>query len=498
MKSSLAAAVGLIVALGVLTAGLAQAKAPAAVAPGTSPVPAIHQPRIAGGTPGRPFLFLIPATGQGPLTFAAKNLPPGLTLDSKAGIITGSLQKAGRTEVELTVTGPAGSASSRLTIAAGQGQLAQTPPMGWNSWNVWGLMVNDARVRAAADAMVASGLAAHGFQYINIDDGWEKGRAPDGTILPNHKFPDMKGLADYVHAKGLKLGIYSSPGPKTCGKYEGSYGHEAQDAATYAAWGIDYLKYDWCSYRQIAQTETDLPELQKPYRLMRAELDQVNRDIVFSLCQYGMGDVSRWGAEVGGNLWRTTGDIRDTWTQLEKIGFSQNGLEPYAKPGHWNDPDMLVVGKVGWGFLMHRSRLTPDEQRLHLTLWSMLAAPLLIGCDMTKLDPFTLSLLTNDEVLEVNQDPLGRQGARRATHGPLEVWSRPLADGTIAVALFNRGEGEAEASADWSELDLRGPQPVRDLWQHQDLGKCEGVFRARVPAHGAVLVKIGKPGSAGN
>ncbi len=457
-----------------------------------SPIPAINGPGIVGSTPGRPFLFLIPATGKGPLIFSAENLPPGLWLDSKTGIITGTLEKDGSTVVELMVSGPEGTARRNLTIVGGKHKLALTPPMGWNSWNVWGLSIDDAKVRAAADAMVASGLASHGFQYINIDDGWENGRSSDGEILTNEKFPDMKALADYVHSKGLKLGIYSSPGPNTCGLYEGSWKHEAQDAATYAEWGIDYLKYDLCSYGLKKLTVTK-GRLKKPYIQMGEILAGVDRDIVLSICEYGLGNVWKWGDDVGGNLWRTTGDIRDNWKSMSRIGFGQNGLEKYSGPGHWNDPDMLVVGRVGWGPSLHQTGLTPDEQVTHITLWCMLAAPLLIGCDMSNMDQFTLELLTNDEVIAVNQDILGRQASRRAKHDKLEVWSRPLWDGTTAVALFNRSMTAEEITAKWSDIGLSGTQPVRDLWRHKDLGMFNGSFTAVVPGHGTVMLKIGEP-----
>lgn len=476
--------------------------APTAVSPADDPAPpitvesssrpAIHGPRIVGATPGRPFLFRIPATGQAPLTFVARGLPAGLKLDPATGNITGSLTKDGPAQVELTVRGPAGTARRRLTVVGGRGKLELTPPMGWNSWNVWGTQVTAERVRQAADSLIRSGLAAHGFRTINIDDAWESTRDANGEIRTNTKFGDMKALADYVHSKGLKLGIYSSPGPKTCGGYEGSYGHEEQDARTYARWGIDYLKYDWCSYGQIAKGNS-LEELQKPYHVMRAALDKVDRDIVYSLCQYGMGQVWKWGPQVGGNLWRTTGDINDSWSSMSGIGFNQNGLEQHAGPGHWNDPDMLVVGKVGWGPNLHPTRLTPNEQITHITLWSLLAAPLLIGCDLTQLDPFTLALLTNDEVLDVNQDMLGKQGSRKGLHGTTEIWARPLADGTLAVGLFNRGREQATVTASWSELGLEGKQPVRDLWLRKDLGSFEGYFQAPVPRHGALMLRIGKP-----
>jgi alpha-galactosidase len=465
---------------------------PPPIASGVAAKPAIHGPRVTGATPGRPFLFLIPATGDGPLTFAAKNLPAGLTLDKDTGIISGSLKQAGRTVVALTVRGPKGAAGRTLTIVGGSSKLALTPPMGWNSWNVWAQAVDAEKVRKAADAMVSSGLAAHGYQYINIDDTWEAKRDANGEIQTNEKFGDMKALSDYVHGKGLKLGIYSSPGPLTCAKFEASYNHEEQDARTFAKWGLDYLKYDWCSYSQIAK-DRSLPELKKPYHVMRAALDKVDRDIVYSLCQYGNGDVWTWGVEVGGNLWRTTGDITDTWISLSNIGFSESGHEKYAGPGHWNDPDMLVVGRVGWGPNIHPTRLTPNEQITHITLWALVSSPLLIGCDMSELDKFTVDVLSNDEVIDVNQDPLGKPAGRRMQDGRLEVWARPLWDGTLAVGLFNRGQQAANVTARWSDLGLQGSQPVRDLWQQKDLGVFRDSLSALVPQHGAVLVKIGRP-----
>jgi alpha-galactosidase len=304
----------------------------------------------------------------------------------------------------------------------------------------------------------------------------------------------MKALADYVHAKGLKLGIYSSPGPRTCGGYEGSYGHEAQDARTYARWGIDSLKYDWCSYAEVVKGDRSLPTLQKPYQVMRAALDAVDRDVVFSLCQYGYGQVWEWGESVGGDLWRTTGDITDTWSSLEGIGFQQAPLFPFAGPSAWNDPDMLVVGALGWGPKVRPSRLTPNEQVLHLTLWSMLAAPLLIGADLAQLDPLTLDLLRNEEVLAIDQDPLGQQGRRlRSDEAGREVWTRRLADGTVAVALFNRGLDAARIEVRWSELGLEGPQPVRNLWAKKGLGRHRESWGTVVPRHGAVLLKVGAP-----
>jgi len=459
--------------------------------------PVIHAPRITGATPGQPFLFRIPATGERPLRFSAENLPANLALDPGTGIITGSLEREGTTDVTITVENRVGATTSTLTVVAGVHKLALTPPMGWNSWNVWGTTVDAAKVRAAADWMVESGLADHGFQYINIDDAWEGERDAEGRLRSNEKFPDMKALADYVHSKGLKLGIYSSPGPKTCAGYEGSYEHEQLDAETYAQWGIDLLKYDWCSYGGIAKDDSR-EEFRKPYEVMRAALDGCGRDIVYSLCQYGRDNVSQWGAAVGGNYWRTTGDITDTWASMSSIGFGQAGLEAFAEPGHWNDPDMLVVGLVGWGPDLHPTRLTKNEQVTHITLWSLLAAPLLIGCDLAQLDEFTLALLSNPEVLEVNQDPLGMQAGKVATYGRQEVWVRRLADGTIAAGLFNRDRREATVSVNWSDLALEGPQPVRNLWTRTDEGLFEDTYSTTVSGHGAVMLKVGTPQGHGD
>jgi alpha-galactosidase len=302
----------------------------------------------------------------------------------------------------------------------------------------------------------------------------------------------MPGLASYVHQKGLKIGLYSSPGPKTCAGFEGSYRHEVQDAKTYAAWGFDYLKYDWCSYGEVVEGQSGLEVDQKPYSLMAEAVRNTSRDIVFSLCQYGMGDVWTWGESIGGNCWRTTGDITDRWSSLHSSYESQNGHEKYAGPGHWNDPDMLVVGQLGWG-TTHPTHLTPNEQILHITMWSLLSAPLLIGCDLTQLDDFTRAVLTNDEVLDIDQDVLGKPAGKLAFPGDVEVWARPLSDGTKAVGLINPTGQRAEGTVRWSDLGLSGGQAVRDLWLHKDLGVIDASYTIDVPAHGAVLLKIGAP-----
>jgi alpha-galactosidase len=423
------------------------------------------------------------------MTLSASPLPDGLTFDDQRGEITGAVSAEGKYTVTLAATNSIGSARRKLEIVVGD-TIALTPPMGWNSWNCFADKVDDSKIRAAADAMASSGLIDHGWTYINIDDTWEGTRDASGMIQSNEKFPDMKALADYVHSKGLKIGLYSSPGPKTCAGFEASWQHETQDAQQYAAWGFDYLKYDWCSESQVEDKSLpDRQRLMKPYQVMDAALRKLDRDIVFSLCQYGMGNVWEWGAEVGGNCWRTTDDIRDTWSSMAGIGFSQNPHAPYAGPGHWNDPDMLVVGKVGWGNL-HPTHLTPNEQYTHISLWCLLSAPLLIGCDMSQLDPFTLNLLSNDEVLAVDQDPLGTQATRVARNGETEAWAKKMAGGSIVVGLFNRGEVPAEVTATWETLGLSGWHRVRNLWRQQNAGEFDNSFSATVPRHGVCLIRI--------
>lgn len=509
--------------------------------------PRINGPRVYGARPGRPFLYQIPATGERPMTFAARGLPAGLVLDQKTGLISGRTTGRGHHRVTLTASNARGKDSAILDLVIGD-TICLTPPLGWNSWNHFHRNIDDAKVRAAADAMVASGLREHGWSFINIDDCWQGARDEQGRIRANEKFPDMRALADYVHGKGLKFGIYSSPGPQTCAGFTGSYRHEDQDALMYAAWGVDYVKYDWCSYGQIAplhaeqkyaerfpefanqlktlaaqrtallakrprtQEESDrllddlrkldeihakmdpekkkavnLEVLQEPYQLFRASMDRVDRDIVYSFCQYGMGNVWEWGREAGGNCWRTTGDISPSWESLSRIGFSQNGLEKWAGPGHWNDPDMLEIGN---------GNLTPDEMYTHMTLWCLLSAPLLIGCDMTRMDDLVVSLFSNDEVLAVNQDPLGRQGYRVKQDGTNEVWIKPLTDGTTAVGFFNRGEPPATVAVRWSELKLSGNEAVRDLWRQKDLGRQPAGLSATVAPHGAELFRVGSPRAA--
>jgi alpha-galactosidase len=358
--------------------------------------------------------------------------------------------------------------------------LAKTPPMGWNSWNKFKNKVTDALVRETAGAMASNGMKAAGYEYINIDDTWEAGRDAQGNILTNNKFPDMKALADYVHSKGLKLGIYSSPGPKTCADYEGSFKHEEQDAKTYAAWGIDYLKYDWCS----APTVYDYHSMRAAYAKMGAALLATGRPIVYSLCQYGLLNSEEWAPAVGGNLWRTTGDISDNWESMSNIGFDlQAKLAPYSGPGHWNDPDMLEVGNGG---------MTDVEYRTHMSLWSLLAAPLLAGNDLRSVPAETMEILTNKEVIAIDQDALGKQAKRVSKDGGREVWARPLSDGSYAIGLFNRGTTATKVTALWKDAGFSGSATVRDLWAHASLGKSVDSYSADVAPHGVLLLKVSK------
>jgi hypothetical protein len=456
-----------------------------------TPVPAAR-PRINGTSvygvrPGSPFLYRIPATGQKPLQYEVTGLPQGLHFDKLTGIINGSIAKRGDYKLVFTVKNQSSIATRTFTIRCGD-QIGLTPALGWNSWNCWGLSVSDEKVRQSARAL-ADQLAAHGWSYINIDDGWQAKRDTFGNILPNEKFQNMKALGDYVHGLGLKLGIYSSPGPKTCGGYTGSYQHEEQDIKTYSDWGIDYLKYDWCSYGQIASPNPSLEELKKPYQFMEKFIRNSNRDIIFSLCQYGMGDVWSWGATVGGNSWRTTGDITDTWASLSAIGFMQYVAAPYIAPGHFNDPDMLIVGKVGWGPSLHPTRLSPEEQYTHISLWCLLSSPLLIGCDMSQLDAFTLNLLTNDEVLAIDQDAAAKPAIKAYDKNQMQIWIKELQDGTKAIGIFNLSDSGMNAKINFADLKLAERQKLRDVWRQKDIGILDQNYASYISSHGVILLK---------
>jgi len=471
-------------------------EAPYILTPPVSAKPRINGAKVFGVRPESPFFFTIAASGDRPMKFSAKNLPRGLKLDADSGRITGVLNRKGEWKVTLKAENSLGVTARDFKIVCGD-TLALAPQMGWNSWNVFGCGVDEAKVRAAADTMVSSGLINHGWTYINIDDCWQSkhsskdplvagdGRDANGIIQANNKFPDMKALCDYIHGKGLKAGIYSSPGVYTCQGHTGSYQHEEQDAGRYAEWGFDYLKYDWC-YTTYSTRDISLESQKLRWLTMARALAKTRRDLIYSLSE--TLDVWPWAKDMGANSWRTTGDITDTWSSIDDIGFTQNGREVVAGPGHWNDCDMFVVGKLGGGF--RDSRLTPNEQYTHISLWCLLASPLLIGCDMTKLDDFTLNLLTNDEVLAVNQDPLGRQAHRISKDENVEVWAKDMEDGSKAVGLFNRGEFENSVAVNWSELGLSGKQTVRDLWRQQDLGTFNAAFSTQVARHGVTLIRI--------
>ncbi len=464
--------------------------------------PRINGPRVIGSRPGRPFLFSVPISGQRPMRCSAVGLPTGLHLDQQTGRITGTLDESlrGVHEVTLRASNDQGAAEQTLKIVVGD-QLALTPPMGWNSWSVWHDTVDQEKILAAARAMVTSGLVNHGWCYVNIDDGWQGIRGGKiNAIQPNDKFPDMKALCDQVHDMGLKIGIYSTPWVQSYAGYIGGsadnpQGHWTQlttgtaqqrsvgryvftenDVRQWADWGFDYVKFDW--------NPNDVPNT----RLAAEAIARCGRDMILSLSNSTpfelVSDLRKYA-----NSWRTTGDIRDNWSSIHNIGFKHSHWAPYAGPGHWNDPDMLVVGCVGWG-KPRPCYLTPDEQYTHMSLWCLLAGPLLLSCDLTQLDAFTLSLLTNDEVLQINQDPLGQQAAPVARDDRTEVWARDLEDGAKAVGLFNVSYEPQVATAAWSDLNIQGRHHVRDLWKQKDMGAYDSQFTAEIPAHGVVLVRL--------
>jgi len=370
----------------------------------------------------------------------------------------------------------AGALFAPSSLSQASSSLAQTPPMGWNSWNKFGCNVSDKLIREMADAMVSSGMQAAGYQYVNIDDCWQVSRDPQGAIVADpQRFPSgMKALADYVHSKGLKLGLYTDAGTGTCEKRPGSLNHEVQDAKTYASWGIDYVKIDWCNSEGLD------PEVQ--YAKFRDAFAQSGRPIVFSICNWGVKAPWRWGPKTG-NLWRTTGDISDSYDSMSLIGFGQNGLEKFAGPGHWNDPDMLEVGNG------HMNR---EEYRTHMALWALLAAPFLAGNDLRDMSAETKGLLTNSEVIAVDQDSKGIQGRRVWQEGPLEIWAKPLADGSQAVGLFNRSESAIQMALDFKVIGGPAAAKLRDLLNHKDLGTAQNSYTTEVPKHGVALLKVSK------
>jgi alpha-galactosidase len=379
------------------------------------------------------------------------------------------------------------------TPAAAQEPVAQTPPMGWNSWNYFAGKVDDKGVRAAADELVTTGMKDAGYIYVNIDDTWQGKRDETGLLHANEKFPDMKALADYVHSKGLKIGIYSGPGPLTCAKFEGSLGHEEQDAKMYADWGIDYLKYDLCSFRDAVMQKQEPADKAAQMKLMHAAYDKMGkalkatgRPIVYSFCQYGWDSVWEWGPAIGANLWRTTGDIQPNWNSMYTILSQQEGLQSYAGPGHWNDPDMLEVGN---------GRLTLAENRTHFSMWAMVAAPLLAGNDLPNMKPEIKDILTKKEVIAIDQDKLGKQGGRVYSEGEVDVWERDLSGGAKAIAVLNAGSDRLSTHPfhlSLAKLDLHGAQKGKNLWTGQDVTLTDNM-PIEIPSHDILLVRIEQP-----
>lgn len=480
--------------------------------PAPKPQPRINGPLVYGCRPGHPFLYRIPCQGERPISFSAKGLPKELQLDPATGIINGTTPAKGEYQVVLQATNKKGKTKRIFKIVAGD-KLALTPPIGWNHWYAHYDRITDKMMREAADVMISSGMADVGYQYVNIDDCWMNApknndplrvgplREDNGSIIPNKHFPDMKALTDYIHNKGLKAGIYTSPGTLTCGGFAGAWQHEEQDAKQFAAWGFDFLKYDWCSYSKIAGKDKNLDDMQKPYRLMGTILKSLDRDIVYNLCQYGMGDVWKWGGEVDAHCWRTSGDLGFELDRIFDVALKNTEHRAYSKPGEWNDPDYIQIGWIGSAKKMGVPELYPMPaamQYAYMSLWSLLAAPLIYSGDMSKLDKFTLNVLCNPEVIEVNQDPLGECGLAIKRSADIFLMVKNLADGSKAVGLFNRGKSEAEISVDFSELQLTGKQPIRDLWHQKNLGTFKQKFSAKVPSQGVVMIKIGESGKSFN
>jgi alpha-galactosidase len=470
--------------------------------PKPSPAPRINGPTVYGCRPGNPFLYRIPTTGQRPIGFAAENLPDGLQLDGASGIITGVNPPRGQYVVTLRAENDQGKAERKFKIVSGD-TLSLTPSMGWNTWYAYYDHVSDKLLREAADVLVKKGMADVGYQYVSIDDCWANTKSnPDpkrvgpfrdaqGNILPNKYFPNMKALTDYIHSHGLKAGTYTSPGTLTCAGYAGTWKHEAKDAKQVADWGFDLLKYDWCSYEDIARGKRDPDTLKRPYILMGKLLKEQQRDILYNLCQYGMGDVWKWGGEVGGQSWRTSGDLGGELTRFFEVALHNAEHKAYSKPGCWNDPDYLIIGNIGLGEgKVAPCPLSPTEQYSYMSLWCLMASPLFYGGDINTLGDFTLNVLCNPEVIDVDQDALGQCARTVMLADDAVLFVKDMEDGSKAVGLCNRGEMAIDVTAKWSDLGLTGKQRVRDLWRQKNLGEFDGSFTAKVGRHGTFLIRL--------
>ena len=465
-------------------------------------LPRINKPSVVGNRPNTPFLFAIPTSGRRPIRWSINNLPEGLKIDPNTGFITGLIKKAGKYEVQITARNELGRDKKKLLITIGD-TLALTPPMGWNSWNTFAKNLDEQLVKNIADVMVTSGMRDLGYQYINIDGFWQlPERDKEGNIQTDkEKFPGgIKALADYVHARGLKLGIYSGAAELTCGNIAGSYGFEDCDVQAFSGWDIDLLKYDYCN----APPEKDSAITR--YTRMHEALIKVNRSIVYNICEWGPRMPWTWAADIGGNYWRTTWDIRDTWDNKgfssHKCGIMQildvNGeLDEFAGPGHWNDPDMLIVGIYGKGKATSNNELakgcTDEEYRTHMSLWCLMASPLLCGNDLRSMNDVTRETLMNPEIIAVNQDELGQQAKKIIDNGDTEVYCKTLADGSFVVGLLNRNDEMAQKiKVDWDYLKIKGKYVVRDLWLRKDLGRFSESFETEVPVHGCIVIRIFK------
>ncbi len=510
--------IGLELCTGLQAQPIPDSAAATILTPPAPATPRINGPKIFGARPGSPFLYSIPATGDRPMKFSADGLPRGLQLDADTGRIMGSLKKQGAYQVVLHAVNSLGHADRPFKIVVGD-EIGLTPAMGWNNYNLTGAHIDQKTVLAQAHAMVDSGLAQHGWVYCNTDDGWQGLRGGHfNAIQPDSKdFPDIAAMVKEIHGLGLKAGIYSSPWVTTYDRHIGGTSENArgdwsrdyaktnshdhsqkfpfaigkyhfakQDARQFATWGFDYLKYDWAPIHLDATKE------------MFDALQTTHRDLVFSLSNNGTYTLLNEIGQVSAcaNSWRVTDDVHDNWKNVTNSAFSQDAWAPSSRPGHFNDPDMLVIGTLGWG-RPHPTHLKPDEQYTQISMWCLLSAPLLLGCDLQKLDPFTYGLVSNDEVLDVDQDSLGKQASCVAENGDIRVYAKPLDDGRWAVGLFNRGPVSANASFRWADLKLTGKQAVRDLWRQKDLGIFDDGFQVSVASHGVVLIGV-SPGDAAN
>ncbi|WEK19979.1 MAG: putative Ig domain-containing protein [Candidatus Pedobacter colombiensis] len=477
--------------------------------PKAKPEPRINGPKVFGVRPKHPILFTIPASGNRPMVFSASQLPKGVKVDSKTGQISGSIAKAGSYVISIEASNSLGKAKRDLKIVVGE-EIALTPPMGWNHYNIYGTRITQEQVLTQAKAMAETGLINYGWSYMNIDDGWQGKRGGKyHAILPDSsRFPDMQQLVNQVHNLGLKIGTYSTPWIESYGHriggsamnpegtFErtkenvtrnkkllpyaiGTYHFWDNDAKQFADWGFDYLKYDW---NPIELTET---------KSMYDALRKSGRDVVYSLSNSTPFETIADLSKVS-NAWRTGGDIKDNWKSLKSRIFTQDKWAKYARPGHWNDPDMMIVGVVGWNTPEKwPSKLTPDEQYTHMSAWCLMSVPLLLGNDISKLDDFTLGLLTNDEVNAVNQDPLGKQATVITKDGDVGVMAKNMEDGSKAVGLFNLADnGTQKMVLKWSDLGIKGKYVVRDLWRQKNLGTFDQEFSADVAQHGVVMVQL--------